>query len=1306
MARKQELRVVISGDSTSLTHAFQKAGRSAGEFEGKIQGTVSRVGSAMRSLSVGAIAGAGLGFSALVKAGVDYEKQMARVRGVTNATGKQMQSLGTLAKQLGADTKFSAGEAAQAMYELGSAGFKVNDMAKVLPATLSLAAASGIELRDAAEIASNALNGFGLSGDKMGHVADVLATTVNRTSTEMGDLQGSLKFIGPIARLTGQSFETMLAAVGELGDAGIKGEQAGTTLRAGLIRLSKPTKMVSEGFKELHLKVTDLYGPNGLKPLTQIIPILEDGLKGVDASTRNAALAQIFGTEAATGWAAIILKGSKALRDNTRANRESEGAAEHAAKIMDSTVAGAWENLTGSIETVGITLFEHFQKPLRSALLSAAHSVNSITDLFAKVAGVKPPSLSMRRDIAGNTALRRDAQETASIIQDQSDTMFGRMGDAVADAIKGIDWKSIGDTMADGLKAAFQASGRIPGAVEKGMSAALSHVNGRKLLSGLLRVVAEAIDALFSPSFWKENFASIFATVTIAIPVAKIFRIPGAPALYRWISKPFFETIGKFGKWLVDAFAKVGKTAVSAFLDELANLAPKTAHVLRSIVTGAGGWLGGLPGKFRSVAARAIDALVGVFGKAAGIVAGAVGRLAGQIIKALGGLAGDFFRGGWDVAKSILNGIVRGIGKGMGAVGGAIRKGLKALTFGAIGEGIGRSLRDSGGAGEGGLKGARSSLSPFAAIGSRFGLHVSSGRRPGAITSSGNVSYHSTGEAIDEAGSAPDMLRYFRYMKERFGGQLAELIHTPGGAGIKDGRPYRYGGQVAADHYDHVHVAFDSGRPGVGDGLGRFTATSYGPPWGGIQGSGVTATGVNLHRSPHVYGIAVDPSVIPLGTRVRVQPNPFGYGGTFRAFDTGGAIKGNRIDFYDWRGRAAQNRWGSRTVSVSTDEHRGGGDRSSRSSLDAQLNRNLDRLDSLRSHLANVPRTKAHAHERNVIQGQIRSLVADNRRLRGDIRDLPSPRDRQADQERAGSRLVNRIARPFAKAISRATGVARGLATQIEDADTIYGQVQRRQEQTDEDLGTAGGRTHRISELAELKKLKLAQLGRERKRAAALKRAITRSEKQLKALHKARAKARGAKRAKMNERIKAFDDRLVDLKAEYKALGFAIKDTELDIGDLEKEAKDVAATPDTEAEAPAEVAAPTVTERVQDLIDLVNLRERAGVIDAATAAAQRVAIISAGIQGQFGATTDREQLQLMGDLRDAQQQNAEAVSDLAAAVADLKKSIDAQLAFANGVSAITSMEAVRALADMMSKQMGYTAATRAVLPGSGQLSRL
>lgn len=109
-----------------------------------------------------------------------------------------------------------------------------------------------------------------------------------------------------------------------------------------------------------------------------------------------------------------------------------------------------------------------------------------------------------------------------------------------------------------------------------------------------------------------------------------------------------------------------------------------------------------------------------------------------------------------------------------------------------------------------------------------------------------------------------------------------------------------------------------SGIPPISEaGGGEWLATSYGPPWGGIQGEGVTSTGIDLRPAKQAYIIAVDATVIPLGSYVHVSPNPFGDDAlTFRAADTGGAILGKHIDIYDWRGRSEQLAWGERKVSI------------------------------------------------------------------------------------------------------------------------------------------------------------------------------------------------------------------------------------------------------------------------------------------------------------------------------------------------------------------------------------------------------
>ncbi|HEY0391025.1 MAG TPA: phage tail tape measure protein [Solirubrobacterales bacterium] len=317
-----------------------------------------------------------VGIASAIKTGAEFESQMARVQAVTGATGKEMDQLRKLAIKLGADTKFSANDAAEAMYELSSAGFDVQETQKALPGTLSLAAASSVDLATAAEISSNALRGFGLRSEESTHVSDVLAQSVNSSSVEMDDLQLSLKYIGPVAKATGEGFEEMISAVSLMGDAGIKGEQAGTSLRGGLLRLVKPTKQVKEGLGALGINIEELQGPKGLLPLPQLIGKLQAGLGGLSKAQQAQALAQVFGTEALSGMLTVVDAGPAKLAKLTKEFENSDGASAKAAKTMNDTVKGSFEQLKGSFETVEIELYEHFSEPLKKALLDATHFVN------------------------------------------------------------------------------------------------------------------------------------------------------------------------------------------------------------------------------------------------------------------------------------------------------------------------------------------------------------------------------------------------------------------------------------------------------------------------------------------------------------------------------------------------------------------------------------------------------------------------------------------------------------------------------------------------------------------------------------------------------------------------------------------------------------------------------------------------------------------------------------------------------------------------------------------------------------------
>ena len=319
-------------------------------------------------------------------------------------------------------------------------------------------------------------------------------------------------------------------------------------------------------------------------------------------------------------------------------------------------------------------------------------------------------------------------------------------------------------------------------------------------------------------------------------------------------------------------------------------------------------------------------------------------------------------------------------------------------------------------------------------------------------------------------------------------------------------------------------------------------------------------------------------------------------------------------------------------------------------------------------------------------------------------------------QQKAGSRLANRIIGATSKAVNAATGRATAIGGVIEDADAGYARSERFFGQVlggvpgafgEEDLGTATGRSQRTIELNELKALKKQQLSRMRKRMAALRKSINGRQRTLKALRNARDRAHGAKRAKLTERLKPYEDRTIDLQAELKALGGSISDIELDIGDLDKDLQDVASTPDTDvgvADAPGlgSVQSDLISQNLSDL----DLQERAGVLTPEQAKATRIANIQAWLAGALGPLDQRTTWELMADLKDAQQNSAQSVDDLAAAVRENTDAVRAQVAFADSVAAVTSMQAVRAMGDMITGQLGARVAQRSQLPGTGALARL
>lgn len=320
----------------------------------------------------------GLGTAAL-KVGNDFEAQMSRVQAISGATGKELQSLNELALQLGADTSFSASQAAQGMENLASAGFTVNEIVAAMPGLLDLAASSGADLATATEIAASAVRGFGLEADQTGHVADVFAEASARTNAQVEDMGEAMKYIAPVANAMGQSLEETAAAIGIMSDAGIKGSQAGTSLRGALSRLAKPTEAMLGVMDQLGISFFDAEG--NMLSLSGIVSQLETNMAGLTQEQRNNALVTLFGQESLSGMLALMDRGSDELSAMAESFENVDGAAKAMADVMLDNTAGAFEALGGSVETLAIKLQQVMAPTVQAVAEKITEFVNTLSNM-------------------------------------------------------------------------------------------------------------------------------------------------------------------------------------------------------------------------------------------------------------------------------------------------------------------------------------------------------------------------------------------------------------------------------------------------------------------------------------------------------------------------------------------------------------------------------------------------------------------------------------------------------------------------------------------------------------------------------------------------------------------------------------------------------------------------------------------------------------------------------------------------------------------------------------------------------------
>ncbi|MBQ1060059.1 phage tail tape measure protein [Micromonospora sp. C41] len=371
-----KLTAEVGGYMNSLKQAGVATRGLVGEMDKAAKGGhLDRVADSAAVAGVGLLGLAG----AAAKFTMDFDKQMSEVSAVSDASAGDLERLRQAALQAGADTAFSATEAAQAEAELAKAGLQTADiLGGALNGSLALAAAGSLDLAEAADISAKTMNVFGLEGADVGHIADVLASAANKSATDVHEMGEALKMGGLAANAAGMSLEETVGTLAAFADRALVGSDAGTSLKTAIMMLQAPTDKSTALMQELGIAAYDANGE--FIGTTKLAGQLQKALGSLTQEQRNAALAAIFGADGMRAANVLYELGEKGVREYVTAVDDQGAAAEVAAKKMDN-LAGDVEKLKGSLETMAIEAGSGSTSGLRLLVQTADELVGALSSI-------------------------------------------------------------------------------------------------------------------------------------------------------------------------------------------------------------------------------------------------------------------------------------------------------------------------------------------------------------------------------------------------------------------------------------------------------------------------------------------------------------------------------------------------------------------------------------------------------------------------------------------------------------------------------------------------------------------------------------------------------------------------------------------------------------------------------------------------------------------------------------------------------------------------------------------------------------
>lgn len=588
-------------DMSSFNSAIDMAGEQLSGFaSGGVAGALGSIGAAAetagRALTLGVTAPLMTAAGAAIQTGMQFDASMSNVYGLMsslNLSQAQMDALRDTAREMGATTKFSASEAADAMGYMALAGWDDAQVIAGIPGVLNLAAAANMDLAKASDIVTDTMTPFGMAAERAGEAADVFAYAQANSNTTVEALGEAMKYAAPTADAFGMTLQDTAAAMGVLANAGIKGSQGGTTLNAMLRDMKNNAKNGAIAIGKTKVALTNADG--SYRSYAAIIRDIDKATSSMTASQRDAALGAIFGDESLKGILATLKQGPDALDAMTEGMYACGGAAEDMAATMGDNLKGDLAILESGAQDMAIALSDWLMPAARGV-------VQGITDMIGKFNalddGTKNTIFRIGAMAAAAGPLLLNGGKVLTLLSGVSPLVVGLGAAAVlaythSDALQGMVAKlgdgvtAFGEALSSGagftaafsagLMAAFgeEAAGKVLGAIE-GIKTAISTVGD------VLTTVTDAVGTFFGSLFdgeglkqsWDNAAAVISGYDWTALGTSILSGVTGA--------------LDAAGEWLKNIFT-AGLTAAKGV--NWFELGTSIHDGIQTILDTAGGWL-------------------------------------------------------------------------------------------------------------------------------------------------------------------------------------------------------------------------------------------------------------------------------------------------------------------------------------------------------------------------------------------------------------------------------------------------------------------------------------------------------------------------------------------------------------------------------------------------------------------------------------------------------------------------------------------------------------------------------------------